>query len=139
MATEIIGRLAIIAARRLFCSSIPATTQPGLHKGALLGAGQLGGIPSYGCRRSSAYRRIRSNRTGSLVKNTTFRCVFCRTTTAGSATFTGPSHGCRDAPPERNLSIDKDGRLVYQKVRPIGLFRPADSDILEAIRKTQVI
>ena len=31
--------------------------------------------------------------------------------------------------------IDKDGKLVYQKVRPIGLFRPADSDILEAIRK----
>jgi len=31
--------------------------------------------------------------------------------------------------------INKDGKLVYQKVRPIGLFRPADSDILEAIRK----
>jgi len=31
--------------------------------------------------------------------------------------------------------IDKEGKLVYQKVRPIGLFRPADSDILEAIRK----
>jgi len=31
--------------------------------------------------------------------------------------------------------IDKDGKIVYQKVRPIGLFRPADSDILEAIRK----
>ena len=31
--------------------------------------------------------------------------------------------------------IDKDGKLVYQKVRPIGLFRPADSDILEAICK----
>ena len=33
--------------------------------------------------------------------------------------------------------IDKDGKIVYQKVRPIGLFRPADSDILEAIRKAQ--
>ena len=31
--------------------------------------------------------------------------------------------------------IDKEGKLVYQEVRPIGLFRPADSDILEAIRK----
>ena len=30
--------------------------------------------------------------------------------------------------------IDKDGKIVYQKVRPIGLFRPANSDILEAIR-----
>lgn len=31
--------------------------------------------------------------------------------------------------------IDKDGRVVFQKVRPVGLFRPADSDILDAIRK----
>ncbi len=31
--------------------------------------------------------------------------------------------------------IDPEGKLAYQKVRPIGLFRPADSDILEAIRK----
>ena len=35
--------------------------------------------------------------------------------------------------------IDKGGRITYQKVRPIGLFRPADSDILEAIRKAQTI
>ncbi len=33
--------------------------------------------------------------------------------------------------------IDPNGRIAYQKVRPIGLFRPADSDILEAIRKAQ--
>ena len=31
--------------------------------------------------------------------------------------------------------IDEDGKIAYHKVRPIGLFRPADSDILEAIRK----
>jgi len=33
--------------------------------------------------------------------------------------------------------IGPDGKLAYQKVRPIGLFRPADGDILEAIRKSQ--
>ncbi len=33
--------------------------------------------------------------------------------------------------------IDKNGNLAYQKVRPIGLFRPADSDILNAIRAAQ--
>jgi len=35
--------------------------------------------------------------------------------------------------------IDPQGKIAYQKVRPIGLFRPADSDILEAIRKAQDI
>ncbi len=33
--------------------------------------------------------------------------------------------------------IDPQGKLAYQKVRPIGLFRPADSDILDAIRAAQ--
>ena len=33
--------------------------------------------------------------------------------------------------------IDGDGKVVYQKVRPIGLFRPADGGILEAIRKAR--
>jgi peroxiredoxin Q/BCP len=33
--------------------------------------------------------------------------------------------------------IDAQGKLAYKKVRPIGLFRPADSDILEAIQKSQ--
>lgn len=33
--------------------------------------------------------------------------------------------------------IDPHGKIVYQKVRPIGLFRPADDDILAAIRKAQ--
>ena len=33
--------------------------------------------------------------------------------------------------------IDKNGKIVYQKIRPIGLFRPADSDILSAIRAAQ--
>ena len=31
--------------------------------------------------------------------------------------------------------IDPDGKIAYQKVRPIGLFRPKDDDVLEAIRK----
>jgi peroxiredoxin Q/BCP len=31
--------------------------------------------------------------------------------------------------------IDPDGRLAYQKVRPIGLFRPSDADMLDAIRR----
>ena len=35
--------------------------------------------------------------------------------------------------------IDPEGKLVYQKVRPIGLFRPSDEDILGAIRKAQNI
>ena len=30
--------------------------------------------------------------------------------------------------------IDPQGKLAYQKIRPIGLFRPADSDILSAIK-----
>jgi len=31
--------------------------------------------------------------------------------------------------------IDGTGKVVYKKVRPIGLFRPSDNDVLEAIRK----
>ncbi len=31
--------------------------------------------------------------------------------------------------------IDPKGKIAYQKVRPIGLFRPKDEDVLEAIRK----
>jgi peroxiredoxin Q/BCP len=34
--------------------------------------------------------------------------------------------------------IDKEGKIAYQKVRPIGLFRPADSDILAAIDLAKV-
>lgn len=30
--------------------------------------------------------------------------------------------------------IDKAGMLAYQKVQPLSLFRPADADVLEAIR-----
>lgn len=30
--------------------------------------------------------------------------------------------------------IDKEGKLSYQKVQPLSLFRPADADVLEAIR-----
>ena len=35
--------------------------------------------------------------------------------------------------------IDPSGKLAYKKVRPIGLFRPSDNDVLEAIRKAQEI
>jgi len=31
--------------------------------------------------------------------------------------------------------IDPEGRLSYKKVRPIGLFRPSDDEVLAAIRK----
>src|SRR5262249_16680180 len=31
--------------------------------------------------------------------------------------------------------IDKEGDLAYHKVQPTSLFRPADKDVLEAIRK----
>ena len=31
--------------------------------------------------------------------------------------------------------IDKEGRMAYSKVQPLSLFRPADSDVLDAIRK----
>ena len=34
--------------------------------------------------------------------------------------------------------IDPAGKLAYSKVRPIGLFRPSDEDILGAIRKASV-
>jgi len=30
--------------------------------------------------------------------------------------------------------IDRAGKLAYQKVQPLSLFRPADADVLEAIR-----
>ena len=30
--------------------------------------------------------------------------------------------------------IDPQGKLAYQKVRPIGLFRPSDADVLAAIK-----
>ena len=30
--------------------------------------------------------------------------------------------------------IDPEGKIAYQKVRPIGLFRPSDEDVLAAIR-----
>jgi thioredoxin-dependent peroxiredoxin len=33
--------------------------------------------------------------------------------------------------------IDPQSRLTYQKVRPIGLFRPSDEEVLTAIRKAQ--
>ena len=33
--------------------------------------------------------------------------------------------------------IDPKGKLAYKKVRPIGLFRPSDEDILKAIRDAQ--
>ena len=35
--------------------------------------------------------------------------------------------------------IDPQGKLAYQKVRPIGLFRPRDKEVLAAIKKTQTI
>lgn len=31
--------------------------------------------------------------------------------------------------------IDKGGKVVYHKAQPLSLFRPADEDVLEAIRK----
>ena len=31
--------------------------------------------------------------------------------------------------------IDKDGKIAYFKVQPISLFKPSDSDVLDAIRK----
>lgn len=33
--------------------------------------------------------------------------------------------------------IDPAGKLAYQKVRPIGLFRPSDNDVLAAIKAAQ--
>jgi peroxiredoxin Q/BCP len=33
--------------------------------------------------------------------------------------------------------IDKDGKVAYSKVQPLSLFRPADEDVLEAIRQAQ--
>ena len=34
--------------------------------------------------------------------------------------------------------VDPEGRVAYQKVRPIGLFRPSDEDILAAIKAAMV-
>lgn len=31
--------------------------------------------------------------------------------------------------------IDKEGKIAYHKTQPLSLFRPADEDVLEAIRK----
>lgn len=31
--------------------------------------------------------------------------------------------------------IDRDGKIAYQKVQVLSIFRPADEDVLEAIRK----
>ena len=33
--------------------------------------------------------------------------------------------------------IDKEGKIAYHKAQPISLFRPADDDVLAAIRKVQ--
>lgn len=33
--------------------------------------------------------------------------------------------------------IDKEGKIAYSKVQPLSLFRPADEDVLDAIRKAQ--
>lgn len=33
--------------------------------------------------------------------------------------------------------IDKDGKIAYSKVQPVSLFRPADEDVLQAIRQAQ--
>ncbi len=33
--------------------------------------------------------------------------------------------------------IDKEGKIAYHKVQALSVFRPADSDVLEAIRKVQ--
>lgn len=33
--------------------------------------------------------------------------------------------------------IDKDGKIAYSKVQPLSLFRPADDDVLVAIRQAQ--
>jgi peroxiredoxin Q/BCP len=33
--------------------------------------------------------------------------------------------------------IDKEGKIAYSKVQPLSLFRPADKDVLEAIKKAE--
>jgi peroxiredoxin Q/BCP len=33
------------------------------------------------------------------------------------------------------IVIDKEGKIAYHKAQPISLFRPADDDVLEAIRR----
>src|SRR3954464_15285119 len=48
-------------------------------------------------------------------------------------------HGAKSLIPGRTgraeFVIDPAGKLVYKKVRPIGLFRPSDEDVLSEIRK----
>jgi len=47
-------------------------------------------------------------------------------------------YGARSLLPGRTARaefvIDPQGRIAYQKIRPIGLFRPADADIIAAIK-----
>lgn len=47
-------------------------------------------------------------------------------------------YGARSILPGRTgraeFVIDPHGKLTYQKVRPIGLFRPSDEDVLNAIK-----
>src|SRR3954451_3541276 len=47
-------------------------------------------------------------------------------------------YGARSLLPGRTARaefvIDPQGKIAYQKIRPIGLFRPADADILAAIK-----
>jgi hypothetical protein len=33
------------------------------------------------------------------------------------------------------IVIDQDGKIAYRKAQPLSLFKPADSEVLEAIRK----
>jgi peroxiredoxin len=33
--------------------------------------------------------------------------------------------------------IDKEGKIAYSKVQPFSLFRPADEDVLAAIKQAQ--
>lgn len=33
--------------------------------------------------------------------------------------------------------IDKDGKVVYHKAQPLSLFKPADSEVLDAIRQAE--
>ena len=35
------------------------------------------------------------------------------------------------------IVIDKNGSVAYSKVQPLSLFRPADTDVLQAIRRAQ--
>jgi thioredoxin-dependent peroxiredoxin len=35
--------------------------------------------------------------------------------------------------------IDKEGKIAYSKIRPIGLFRPSDEDMIAAIRAAEKV